>query len=94
MRLGVGTSPSKSRTARATGLWNASAVIIEHTFISFGDFEELLDPSTDDYTAVVSSDVKRIYFQSEPVEDYMRAELNEHTRRIGGTTPRCKALPM
>ena len=94
-RLGAGTSPGESRAARATGLWNASAVIVKDGFITFRDFGLLLDPSTDDYTAVVSSniflrrsDVERIYFQSKPVEDYMRAKFNEHTRRIGGTTVR------
>ena len=94
-RLGVGTSPGVETSARATGLWNASAVILESGFIPFRNFELLLRPSTDDYTAVVSSniflqrdDVEQIYFQSKPVEDYMRAKFNEHARRISGTTVR------
>lgn len=95
LMLGISTSPGISRSARGTGLWNASAVILEHGFISSSDFEELLDPSTGDYTKVISSDiflqrddVRRIYFYSKPVEDYMRAEFNEHYQRIGGTTVR------
>ena len=83
-QLGVGTSPGTESTARAMGFWNASAVILKDEFITFRDFEKLLKPSSDDHTAVVSSniflqqdDVKRIYFQSKPVEDYMRAEFNE-----------------
>ena len=97
-QLGVGTSPGVEPSVRATALWNASAVILENGFISFRDFELLLRPSTEDHKVVVSSniflqrdDVKRYYFQSKPVEDYMRAEFNEHVRRIGGTTVRASS---
>eukprot|EP00035_Acanthoeca_spectabilis_P017065 m.356412 g.356412 ORF g.356412 m.356412 type:complete len:482 (-) comp16605_c0_seq8:2866-4311(-) len=84
VQLRIGTSPGESRSARAFGLWNASAVIVRNGFISFLDFGLFLDPNTDDYTAVVSSNIflrrsdeERIYFQSKPVEDYMRAKFNE-----------------
>lgn len=84
VQLRIGTSPGESRSARAFGLWNASAVIVRNGFISFLDFGLFLDPNTDDYTAVVSSNIflrrsdeERIYFQSKPVKDYMRAKFNE-----------------
>ena len=94
----MGTSPGESRSARAFGMWNASAVIVRHGFITYLDFGRLLDPNTDDHKVVVSSniflqrdDVERFYFQSKPVEDYMRIKFNEHVRRIGGTTVRASS---
>jgi hypothetical protein len=94
-QLGVGTSPGVEPSERASALWNASAVILENGFISFRDFELLLRPSTDDHKVVVSSniflqrdDVERFYFQSKPVEDFMRFKFIEQTQRNRGTTVR------
>ena len=80
--LDVGTSPGTWHTTQAYALWNMSKVILTSGYISFADFEEVVksDSSiehalTESNIFLVRNDVKRIYFQSRTVEDYMRGEF-------------------
>lgn len=81
--LDVGTSPGEWDSTGAFALWNASKVILANGYISFHDFHKLVKSDSNVKSTLSKSnifllrkDVKRIYFQSRIVEDYMRSEFD------------------
>ena len=81
--LDIGTLPGAWDSTQAYALWNASKAILTNGYISFHDFDKLVksdrnvqDALTESNIFILRNDVKRIYFQSRIVEDYMRDEFD------------------